>query len=100
MHKNNTRSLERSRRSFLKDSLLAGGALATAAATRACAAADSPGEAVVLGVIGVNGRGLALAESFAAVGGAQSRPCATSIAAPSTKPRAPWPRNNRRRLKA
>ena len=41
------------------------------AAHARCARADSPREAVVLGVIGVNGRGTALAAGFAAVGGAR-----------------------------
>ena len=34
-------------------------------------AADSPSEAVVVGVIGVNGRGRALADTFATIGGAR-----------------------------
>jgi predicted dehydrogenase len=46
-------------------------ATATLAARRSVRAADSAGEAVVLGVIGVNGRGSALAESFATIGGAR-----------------------------
>jgi predicted dehydrogenase len=56
------------RRTFLQHSALAAGVLAYSSLTRA---ADSPGEAVVLGVIGTNGRGSALASSFAAVGGAR-----------------------------
>jgi len=64
-----------SRRSFLRQSLALGGALAvdqiSAGPRRSARGADSPNEAVVLGVIGTNGRGMALAESFAAVGGAR-----------------------------
>ncbi len=61
-----------SRRTFLKHSALTTAALAsTQFARSARAAADSPGEAVVLGVIGVNGRGRALADSFATLGGAR-----------------------------
>jgi predicted dehydrogenase len=58
-----------SRRAFLKQSALT--ALAAGAATRTLRAADSPAEAVAVGVIGVNGRGSALAESFATIGGAR-----------------------------
>jgi predicted dehydrogenase len=61
-----------SRRTFLKQSTLATAALATTQLTRQVrAAGDSPNEAVVLGVIGVNGRGRALADSFATLGGAR-----------------------------
>ncbi len=59
-----------SRRAFLKQSVVTGAALA-AGTVRAARAADSPSEAVVLGVIGTNGRGSDLARSFAAVGGAR-----------------------------
>ena len=60
-----------SRRAFLRQSALMAGALATSAVSRAARAADSPQDAVVLGVIGTNGRGTALAGSFAALGGAR-----------------------------
>jgi predicted dehydrogenase len=56
-----------SRRAFLKQSAWITGGLAASAA-RSLRAADSPQEAVVLGVIGTNGRGTALAASFAALG--------------------------------
>ena len=59
-----------SRRQFLKQSTLSGAALAIGTA-RAARAVDSPAESVVLGVIGVNGRGSALASGFAGVGGAR-----------------------------
>jgi len=58
-----------SRRTFLRRSLVAGAALSASA--RSVRAFDSPHEAVVLGVLGVNGRGAALAASFAAIGGAR-----------------------------
>ncbi len=57
-----------SRRTFF---LQSAGAVAASYAARALRAADSPAESVVLGVIGTNGRGTALASSFAAVGGAR-----------------------------
>lgn len=60
-----------SRRTFLKQSTLAAGWVVSTAATRAARAADNPAEAVAVGVIGVNGRGTALASSFAKVGGAR-----------------------------
>ncbi len=60
-----------SRRVFLQQSALAAGALLAPASSRAARAADSPAETVVLGVIGVNGRGMALATGFAQVGGAR-----------------------------
>ncbi len=60
-----------SRRAFLKHSALTGAAIATAKAARSLGAADSPQGAVVLGVIGTNGRGTALAASFAGIGGAR-----------------------------
>jgi predicted dehydrogenase len=62
-----------SRRAFVRQSAMVAGLAATPAAlaTRALRAADSPQEAIVLGVIGVNGRGTALAASFAAIGGAR-----------------------------
>ncbi len=60
-----------SRRTFLKQSALATTALATAQMTERLRAADSPGEAVGVAVIGVNGRGGALADGFASVGGAR-----------------------------
>jgi predicted dehydrogenase len=59
-----------SRRTFIKHSATAGTAMALATA-RALRAADGPAESVVLGVIGVNGRGSALASGFASVGGAR-----------------------------
>ncbi|MEX0677887.1 MAG: Gfo/Idh/MocA family oxidoreductase [Pirellulales bacterium] len=59
-----------SRRTFLKHSALTTAALATPRA-RSARAADSPAESVVLGVIGVRGRGGALADSFATIGGAR-----------------------------
>ena len=58
------------RRTFLRQSSLAGAALALSA-QRALRAADSPSESVTLGVIGVNGRGSGLASGFAGVGGAR-----------------------------
>ncbi len=58
------------RRSFLVQTASIGGALAASRAWPALAA-DSPGEAVRLAVIGVNGRGTALAASFAGLGGAR-----------------------------
>ncbi len=60
-----------SRRTFLKQSAVTTAALAVSAASRAARAGDNPQNAVVLGVIGVNGRGTALATSFAEVGGAR-----------------------------
>jgi len=60
-----------SRRTFLQQSALGATALATAAWTTRSKAADSPSEAVVVGVIGVNGRGRALADTFATLGGAR-----------------------------
>ena len=60
-----------SRRTFLKQSALTTAALAAAQATRRARAADSPNEAVVMGVIGTNGRGRALADGFATIGGAR-----------------------------
>ena len=59
-----------SRRMFLQQSALLSSALAVSA-SRTLRAADSPQEAVVLGVIGTHGRGTALASSFATVGGAR-----------------------------
>ncbi|MBI3836900.1 MAG: Gfo/Idh/MocA family oxidoreductase [Planctomycetia bacterium] len=64
-------STSASRRAFLRQSALMAGTLATSAVSPAARAADSPQEAVVLGVIGTNGRGAALAGSFAALGGAR-----------------------------
>jgi predicted dehydrogenase len=60
-----------SRRAFLKHSVLTTAALAAAPVVRQGRAADNPGEAVVMGVIGVRGRGGALADSFATIGGAR-----------------------------
>lgn len=60
-----------SRRAFLQQSALTAAAAAASTAVRPIRAADSPGESVVLGVIGVNGRGSALAASFAAMPGAR-----------------------------
>ncbi len=59
-----------SRRTFLKHSTLLAGSLAVSA-SRSLRAADSAQETVVLGVIGTNGRGTALAGSFAGIGGAR-----------------------------
>jgi predicted dehydrogenase len=59
-----------SRRTFLGQSAALSAALAAGVAPSA-RGADSPGESVVIGVIGVNGRGSALAEGFAEVGGAR-----------------------------
>src|SRR4051794_30199262 len=58
------------RRVFLGQSAALTVALAASAA-RSLRAADSPQDAVVLGVIGTNGRGSALASGFAGVGGAR-----------------------------
>lgn len=60
-----------SRRAFLKQSALSTAALAATQVSRTARAADSPGESVVLGVIGVRGRGGALADGFATIGGAR-----------------------------
>ncbi len=60
-----------SRRTFLKQSALAAGSLAVSSSVRGARAADSPNEAVVIGVIGVHGRGAALADGFASIGGAR-----------------------------
>jgi predicted dehydrogenase len=59
------------RRTFLKQSALTTAALSAASLARPARAADSPSEAVVLAVIGVNGRGNALADGFLSVGGAR-----------------------------
>jgi predicted dehydrogenase len=59
------------RRVFLAQSALAAGTAALTSAARAARAADSPNETVVIGVVGVNGRGSALADGFASVGGAR-----------------------------
>ena len=59
-----------SRRTFLRHSAFTATALAAVQA-RALRAADSPAEAVVLGILGTNGRGSALASSFARLGGAR-----------------------------
>jgi len=64
-------TLRTSRRTFLMHSALAGGALAASHAARALRAADSPQEIVTVGVVGTNGRGTALAASFASIGGAR-----------------------------
>src|SRR5262249_4435348 len=53
---------------FLKQSVVSA---TLAAGVSAARAADNPGEAVVLGVIGTNGRGLDLARSIATAGGAR-----------------------------
>jgi len=62
------------RREFLADTLTAGAALSLSAALaldpRAARAADGPSEKVVVGIMGVNGRGSSLASSFAAMPGA------------------------------
>src|SRR5262249_59240412 len=60
-----------SRRTFLKQSALVGGAWAVPAAARLARAATSANETVSIAVIGVNGRGAALADGFATVGGAR-----------------------------
>lgn len=59
------------RRVFLQGSAVSSAALAAASASRWLRAADSPQQAVTLGVIGTNGRGTALAGSFAELGGAR-----------------------------
>jgi predicted dehydrogenase len=59
------------RRSFLKQSALAAGSAAFSSLARPSRAADSPSESVGVAVIGVNGRGAALADGFASVGGAR-----------------------------
>ena len=58
------------RRSFLRrvSSVAVVSALAAPALLRS---ADSPGEKIVLGVMGVNGRGMQLAQGFNSVGGAE-----------------------------
>ena len=59
------------RRAFLQNSAVSGATLAAASASRWLRAADSPQQVVTLGVIGTNGRGTALAGSFAELGGAR-----------------------------
>ncbi len=59
------------RRSFLKQSALAAGSIALATHTRRARAAQSASEEVRVAVIGVNGRGGALADGFATIGGAR-----------------------------
>ncbi len=59
------------RRTFLKHSALSTAALAATGLARQLRAADNPAEAVVVGIIGCNGRGGALADSFASIGGAR-----------------------------
>jgi len=59
------------RRSFLKQTVVASAAAAAASVRPWLRAADSPGDRIVLGVMGVNGRGSSLAEGFSAVGGAE-----------------------------
>ena len=58
------------RRSFLGrvSSVVAVSAFAAPALLRS---ADSPGEKVVLGIMGVNGRGMQLAQGFGGAGGAE-----------------------------
>jgi predicted dehydrogenase len=58
------------RRQFLASTAAAASAMAVWSASET-QAADSPGETVVLGVMGVNGRGGALAKNFAAQSGAR-----------------------------
>jgi predicted dehydrogenase len=60
-----------SRRAFFQQSAGITAGAAAASMARSLRAADNPLEAVTLGVIGTNGRGAALAASFAAVGGAR-----------------------------
>ncbi len=57
------------RREFLQATTAA--ALAGGLSAKALRAADSPGERVVVGVMGVNGRGMALAQSFGTLPGSQ-----------------------------
>jgi predicted dehydrogenase len=59
------------RRSFLKQTVVASATAAAASVRPWLRAADSPGDRIVLGVMGVNGRGSSLAEGFSAVGGAE-----------------------------
>lgn len=59
------------RRTFLQTTALTGAALAASRAARTLRAADTPAQAVSLAVIGTNGRGTALASSFATIGGAR-----------------------------
>lgn len=60
------------RRQFLKDTAVATGAtLAALEATQNLQAQESPNEKIVVGVMGVNGRGSSLARSFAAQPNAQ-----------------------------
>jgi predicted dehydrogenase len=54
-----------SRRDFLAQSAVAASALTVAGGVSTARSADSPNESVVLGVMGVNGRGAALAKGFA-----------------------------------
>ena len=60
-----------SRRSFLKHSTLAATAVTALGAGRVLSAADSPGDRIVLGVMGTNGRGSDLARGFAALSGVE-----------------------------
>lgn len=57
------------RRLFLKESALAGAGLALAGKFSSLRASESPGNKVVLGFMGVNGRGLELARGFSGNGG-------------------------------
>jgi len=58
------------RRQFIQNSVAAGAVLGAMAQGRSLRAAESPNEKTVLGVMGVNGRGSALAEGFAGLPGA------------------------------
>lgn len=59
------------RRSFLQRTATAGAGVAAFSILPGARGADSPGNTIVLGVMGVNGRGSDLARGFSAIGGAE-----------------------------
>ena len=59
------------RRSFLKQTAAAGAVTAAASVGPWLRAADSPGDKIVLGIMGVNGRGSDLAKGFSALSGVE-----------------------------
>ena len=59
------------RRRFLENSAAATVAFTAWSSAKALRAAESPGEKIVVGVMGINGRGRALADGFASVGGCE-----------------------------
>ena len=59
------------RRSFLKQTAVASAAAAVVSTRPWLRAADSPGDKIVLGVMGVNGRGSDLARGFSSLSGAE-----------------------------